>query len=160
MTAKQVLGECQIFSALNDAELEEISSLAVGKEYEAGTTVFREGGKAEEFFVLQEGKVALQMQLSPAQGQMSRRITVDIVTRNEVLGWSAIVEPHVYTLSAVCLQKAKVLSISGIKLRGLLLDNHIMGYEVLNGVIKVVASRLNDTRQVLVSERLSPLNLE
>ncbi len=157
MAAKQVLGECQIFSALNDAELEEIASLAVEKEYEAGTTVFREGDKAEEFFVLQDGKVALQMPLSTAQGQIGRRITVDIVTRNEVLGWSAMIEPHVYTLSAVCLQKAKVVSISGTKLRGLLLDNHIMSYEVLNGLIKVVASRLNDTRHVLVSERLSPL---
>ncbi len=154
MTAKQVLKECQVFAALDDAELEKIASLAVDKEYEAGTTIFQEGTSANELFVLQEGKVAVQMTLPMTPGQMSRRITVDVVTRNEMLGWSAIVEPYVYTLTAVCMQKTKVLAIRGIKLRVLLRDNHHIGYEVLRGLTKVVASRLDDTRHVLVSERL------
>ena len=154
MTAKQVLKECRVFAALTDAELEKIASLAVEKEYEAGTTIFQEGDSANELFVLQEGKVAVQMTLPVSSAQMSRRVTVDIITGNEVLGWSAIVEPYVYTLTAVCLQKAKVLAINGIKLRPLLQDNLNIGYEVLRGLIKVVASRLDDTRQVLVSERL------
>ncbi len=111
MTAKQVLKECQVFAALDDAELEKIASLAVDKEYEAGTTIFQEGTSASELFVLQEGKVAVQMTLpvTPPMtpGQMSRRVTVDVVTRNEMLGWSAIVEPYVYTLTAACLQKQR-----------------------------------------------------
>ncbi len=154
MTTKQTLKECQLFSALTDAELEKIVNLATDKEYEAGTTIFQEGDSAEELFVLQEGKVALQMMLPTAPAQMSRRVTVDVITKNEALGWSAIVEPYVYTLTTVCLQKTKVLAINSIKLRPLLRDNHNIGYEVLGGLIKVVASRLDDTRQVLVSERL------
>ncbi len=159
MTVTQVLGKCQLFIALTDADLEKIASLAVDKEYEAGTTIFQEGGSADEFFVLQEGKVAVQMTLPIAPTQMGRRITVDVVTKNEVLGWSAIVEPYIYTLAAVCLQKTKVLAINGIKLRSLLRDNHHIGYEVMRGLIKVVASRLDDTRHVLVSERLLTPNL-
>ncbi len=154
MGAKQVLRECEIFSTLSEAELEKVASSGLEKEYEAGTTIFQEGDGAEELLVLQEGKVALQMTLPRAQAQMSRRITVDVVTKNEVVGWSAIVEPYVYTLTAVCLQKVKALSISGNKLRWLLRDNPKIGYEVLKELIKVVASRLDDTRQVLVSERL------
>ncbi len=160
MKAKQTLKECQLFSALTDAELDKIVDLATDKEYEAGATIFQEGDSAEEFFVLREGKVALQMMLPTMPAQMSRRITVDIVTKNEVLGWSAIAEPYVYTLTAVCLQKTEILAISGIKLRPLLRDNHNIGYEVLRGLIKVVASRLDDTRQVLVSERLLAPKLE
>ena len=153
MTAKQTLRECQAFSALNKAELEQIADLAVENEYEAGATIFQEGDTAEELFVLQEGKVAIQIPLSAAQAQIGRRITVEVITRNEVFGWPAVVEPYAYALTAVCLQKAKLLSISGTKLRALFQSNHHIGYEVLKGLIKVVASRLHETRQLLVSER-------
>lgn len=154
MAAKQVLKECEVFSTLSDAELEKVSGSILEKEYEAGTTIFQEGDNAEELLILQEGKVAVQMTLPKAQLEMSRRITVDVVTRNEVVGWSAIVEPYMYTFTAVCLQKVRALSISGTKLRWLLRDNPEIGYEVLKGLIKVVASRLDDTRHVLISERL------
>jgi CRP-like cAMP-binding protein len=154
MATKRVLAESQIFSALDDAELEEIARLAVAKEYQAGTTIFQEGDSAEELFVLEEGKVAVQMPLAMGQAQPGRRVTVDIVTRNEVLGWSAVVEPYVYTRTAVCLQHTRALSITGVRLMSLLRANHRIGYEVLNGLIKVVASRLDETRHALVSERM------
>ncbi len=160
MTVKQVLRECQVFSTLSDAELEKVASSVLEKQYEVGTTLFEEGDSAEELLVLQEGKVALQITMPRTRVPMSRRITVDVVTRNEVVGWSALVEPYVYTLTGLCLQKVTALSISGNKLRWLLRDNHKIGYEVLNGLIRVVASRLDDTRQVLVSERLLPLKPE
>ncbi len=151
---KQVLRECELFSTLSEAELEKVASSVLEKEYEAGTTIHKEGDNAEELLVLTEGKVAIQMTLLKEQGQVSRKITVDVVVRNEVVGWSAIVEPYTYTFTSVCLQKVKALSISGTKLRGLLRDNPKIGYEVLKGLIQVVASRLNETRHVLVSERL------
>lgn len=157
MTAKQVLKECQVFSTLSDTELEKVAGLALEKQYEAGTTICQEGDSAEELLVIQEGKVALQMVLPKTPEQMSRRITVDLLSRNEVIGWSAIVEPHTYTLTAVCLQEVKALSLNSNKLRWLLRDNPKIGFEVLEGLIKVIASRLHETRQVLISERSLPL---
>ncbi len=154
MKATKFLRDCEVFSTLSDTELEQIESSASEKQYEAGVIIFEEGDSADELLVLQEGKIVLQMSLPTAQAQMDRRITVDIVTRNEVLNWSAVVEPHVYTLTAVCLQKSTVLSISAIKLRSLLQDKHHIGYAVMKGMVKVAASRLSDTRQLLVSERL------
>lgn len=156
MTDKQTirnLRDCEVFSALSDTELEEVAASILEKEYGAGTTIFREGESADELLVLQEGRVALQMTLLREHGQMSRRVSVDIVSTNEVIGWSAIVEPYVYTLTAICLQQVKALSISGDKIRWLLEDNPRIGYKVLKGLIKVVALRLHDTRQVLISER-------
>lgn len=153
MKVKRALPECQVFATLSDAELEKIASLAVEKEYEAGATLFQESDSPQELFVLEEGKIAVQMILPMTPGQTSRRVTVDVIGKNEVLGWSAIVEPHFYTLAAVCLQKTRVLAINATGLRALLRDNHHLGYEVMKGLIKVVASRLEDTRHVLLSER-------
>ena len=159
MTAKQVLKDCVLFFGLSDSELEKIASSAVEKQYEAGATIFAAGDNAEELFVIQEGRVAVQMTL-PKTGELaSRRITVDVVTKNEVAGWSAILEPYKYTFTAVCMQHTLALSISGNKLRALLRDNHKIGYEVMQGLAKVMAAGLNDTRQVLMSERLLPAKL-
>ena len=154
MSAKQALKDCVLFSSLSDSELEQVASSAVEKQYEAGTTIFATGDSAEELFVIQEGRVAVQMTLPKSGTQASRRITVDVVTKNEIAGWSAIVEPYKYTFTAVCMQKAVALSIGGEKLRWLLRDNPKIGYEIMKGLTKVIAAGLNDTRQVLISERL------
>ena len=154
MTVKQVLKDCVLFSGLSDNELEKVASSTVEKQYEAGATIFATGDNADELFVIQEGRVAVQMTLPKSGTQASRRITVDVVTRNEIVGWSAIVEPYKYTFTAVCMQKTIVLSISGDKLRWLLRDNPKIGYEVMKGLARVIAAGLNDTRQVLISERL------
>lgn len=154
MTVKQVLRECALFSALNDDELMLIASSTEEKQYDAGATIFQAGDSASELLVIEEGKVAVQMTLLQEQEHLARKVTIDVTGKNEVLGWSAIVEPYTYTLTAVCLQKVLVISINGLEIRQLLQDNHKIGYQVLKGLIKIVASRLNETRQVLVSERL------
>lgn len=154
MSVKQVLKDCVLFSELSDSELESVVGSAVEKQYEAGATMFSAGENAEDLFVLEEGRVAVQMTLPKTGGQASRRITVDVVTRNEMAGWSAIVEPYKYTFTAICMQKTVALSINGNKLRWLLRDNPKIGYEVMKGLTKVLAAGLNDTRQVLMSERL------
>lgn len=147
-----LLKDCAPFAALSHSELELVAGLAVEQEYEAGSTIFQEGSHAGQLFVLREGKVALQMKLR--QGPANRSISVDIVSRNELFGWSAIVEPNVYTLTAVCLQRAKVLSIDGNGLWALFDSSPNIGHEVLKGLVRVIASRLEDTRRVLISERL------
>jgi CRP/FNR family cyclic AMP-dependent transcriptional regulator len=159
MTVKQVLKDCVLFFGLSDSETEKIASLVVEKQYEAGATMFSTGDTAEELFVLLEGRVAVQMTLPKTVELASRRITIDVVTKNEIAGWSAILEPYKYTFTAVCMQNTVALSISGNKLRSLLRDNPKIGYEVMEGLAKVMAAGLNDTRQILISERLLPAKL-
>lgn len=154
MTVKQALKECTLFSVLSDEELALIVSFAEKKQYDAGTTIFQAGDSAGELLVIEEGKVALQMTLPQEPGQPSRKVTIGVINIGDMIGWSAIVDPYCYTLTAVCLQEVRAISINGEKLRQLLRDNQKMGYEVLKGLTKLVASRLDETRQALVNERL------
>lgn len=154
MEAKRILKECPVFQSLSDAELDKILNLSDSLELEAGSTIFAEGSKADKLYVVDSGKIAIQTQLRLSQPQYSKRITVDVVTRSEMFGWSAVVEPYKYTMTAICLEPSRVMAIDGLKLRTLLRDDPRIGYEVLSRLIKVVASRLDETRQVLISERL------
>ena len=157
MTAKEMFRKYHIYEPLSDVELDSIASISQSKEYEAGATIFNEKGPAEELYVVEKGKVALQMQLLLSQPQLTKKVTVDIVNPREVFGWSVLVAPYRYTLTAVCLEPTSVLATDGIKLRALIDNNHRIGYQVLNQLIKVVASRLDETCHMLISERLLSL---
>lgn len=154
MTEKQILRGCELFRTLSVSEFEELWGHVSEKRYEAGASVFQQGESADELFVVAEGRVALQIALNQEGGQSSRGVSVDIVTEKGVLGWSALVEPYIYTLRAVCLQEVKLLCIGANDLRLLLDDNPGMFREVLKGLVKVLVSRLEETRRLLISERL------
>ena len=156
MTSKQVFKDCPLFDSLSETDLEKFAAISLPQEWGAGSTVFAEGNPAKDLYVVEQGKVALQMQLPPMQAQLSKRITVDVATKGAALGWSAVVQPHTYTLTAVCLERTRVLAMDGFKLRNLLKADQRIGYEVLSQLIGVVASRLDETRHLLISERLAP----
>ncbi|MBI4287039.1 MAG: cyclic nucleotide-binding domain-containing protein [Chloroflexi bacterium] len=154
MTIKQLLKECHLFESLSDEEIDNIASISQVKDYEAGASIFDEKAAADELYVVEKGKVALQKQMLVTRLQLSKKVTVDIVNPTEVFGWSVLVAPYRYTLTATCLEATRVLATDGVRLRSLVQGNHRIGYEVLNQLIKVVASRLDDTCHVLISERL------
>jgi CRP-like cAMP-binding protein len=150
---KDSLKDCSVFSALNGLELQRVSDLVKQKHFDVGSVMFEEGDDAGELFVLQEGKVALQMLLPKVNGQTGRKITVDVVNYREVVGWSALVEPFKYPFRAICLQNVEALSLGGDRLRLLLREEPKIGYKVLNELIKAVATRLHETSRVLITER-------
>ena len=153
MTPKQALKECQTFSRLTDDKLEKVAEICSQEVYEVGATIFQAGSMAEEVFILVDGKVALQMEAPMGQLQLRKRVTVETVGNSELFGWSGMVEPYIYTLSAICLRTSTVLIINAQKLSSLLQEDKLIAYEVLQGLTSTISSRLHDTMQMLVTER-------
>ena len=155
MNVRQTLKHCPVFATLTGSEFDMIADFTTEREYTTGVTIFKASEPSEELLVLEEGKIALQVAVTLEAGQPGRKITIDIVNQYEVVGWSAVVEPFVYNFTGTCLQPCRVLVISGKRLRRLMQNDEHIGFEVLQGLIKVVSERLGDTRQMLVSERLA-----
>jgi len=145
----QALSKFPIFEGLTDDELGRIAALCREKVYEAGTTIHEEGAAAEHLYIVQEGKVALEMELELQPYASPKQTTIEVVTKGEVFGWSALVKPHTRTLSARCMERAKVIVIKGSDLLDLFDSEPHMGHRVLGRVAQIVASRLRDTRQTL-----------
>jgi CRP-like cAMP-binding protein len=76
---------------------------------------------------------------------------VTMVTRGDVFGWSALVEPYVYTASAHCVTPVVVLAFPAHDVLALLRDDSSLCYIIMNRICQVLASRLRATRQQLVS---------
>jgi CRP-like cAMP-binding protein len=81
------------------------------------------------------------------------QVTVDIITKGESLGWSAVVEPYAYTLAARCLDDTKFIAFDAFQLRKLMEEDCALGFKIMHAVAKVISARLNHTRIILVGER-------
>jgi CRP-like cAMP-binding protein len=115
--------------------------------------MFRAGDEAKYLYVLKEGRVALLMGLPPGQGG---KLVVDRITTGGFFGWSALVRPHFYVMSAICEEYSTVVIISGAELMVLFdRENHI-GYKVFQSLSHVVGTRLRDMEQLLMKGQRWP----
>lgn len=146
--------ESPVFQKLSAEQLNKLADISREETYEAGQRIFREGEQARVLYMLEEGKVILEMRIAPLpERRPSPQATVDVVIRGEVFGWSAISRPHVFTTTAQAVDKCKVVAIDGAKLLELMGADPSMGYEVMSRLAEVIVSRLMHTRQTLLSER-------
>lgn len=154
MSKLEIIKGTRVFRGLNDQQLQSIASIAQEETHAAGHILFKEGEPALNFYILEEGKVLLEMMPAPVRDHAPLSlVTIDVILKGETFGWSALVAPHIFTLSASFTEKSTVAAIGGGKLRELLSADPAMGYQVLTGLSEVIASRLDHTRQILLSER-------
>ncbi len=149
LRAIQVLSKFPIFERLTDDELDRIAELCRVEVYEAGAVIFEEGGAADYLYLVEEGEVALEMELELRPYASPKQTTIELATQGEVFGWSALVKPHTWTLSARCVERAKVIVIKGSDLLDLFESEPHIGHRMTEIVTQIVALRLKDTRQKL-----------
>jgi len=138
-----------LFDRLSDGELAKIAPLSRKERWERGAFIFREGEEAVALYLVVRGKVALEKMIRLSPRSRPRPATLEILQAGDSCGWSTVVEPYVYTKSAVSLGEVELLRIDGEGLRKLLREDYHIGYEVMARLVKVVASRLKDATDTL-----------
>ena len=98
----------------------------------------------------------LMMEVPPSTKQAATKIVVDRITTGGFFGWSSLVEPHFYTMSAICQGPATVVIISGAELMALFEDEYYIGYKVLQSLCRIIGTRLRDTEQVMAKGQRWP----
>ncbi len=151
MALVDTLKSSEFFGGLETGYLEKVANLCRGGSYREGEMIFKEGDEAKEIYVLVDGKVALEMEVRPVPNRPGIPTAVEVVTNSETLGWSALVEPYLYTLSARCMTHCNVLAINGNLLHKVMADDAGFGYELMKRLTKIISSRLAYTRLRLTS---------
>jgi len=151
MTIVDTLKSSELFEGLETHQLEKVAALCRGGSYKAGMLIFREGDEATELYVLTDGRVALEMEVRPVPDRPAIPTAVEVVSKGENFGWSALVEPHIYTLSARCMTNCTVLAIKGDLLRKVIADDPGLGCELMNRLARLISLRLSHTRLRLTS---------
>jgi len=145
---KEALKSSEIFQGLTDEELDKLLPLCQEQFYEEGAVMFCEGEQCNYVQTLKSGKVALETELIISRSA-AERATIDVLSQGSSFCWSALMEPHILTSSGRCLERTEILALDGDKLKALLDENPRMGYKVANNLVKVVASRLQHTKQTM-----------
>lgn len=140
------LKNSDIFGGLEATYLERLSPLCRGSSFRQGAVIFKEGDEAKELYILTDGRIVLEIELRPIPDRPAIPTAIEVITKGEATGWSAVVEPHTYVASARCMTNCTTLAINGEMLRKLMQDDPALGYEVMKRVSKIIARRLVDTR--------------
>jgi CRP/FNR family transcriptional regulator, cyclic AMP receptor protein len=141
------------FHELDAEHVEKIAAISHLRPFKAGEVFFREGDRQDYFYVVLEGRVALDM-FVPHRGKV-RFYTAD---QWDVFGWSSVT-PHVRqrTAGAVAVMNGAVIGTDAEKLRQLCKDDHTLGFLVMSRLANVVASRLMVTRLQLLDMFAEPM---
>lgn len=116
--------------------------------------LFRQGQPARALYVVEKGRAALELSLRHAEGaSLAHPATVATVGPGEAIGWSAVVEPHIMTLSARSLGASSFILIDGMALTELLRKHKDMGFVFMEALCRLLAERLMQTRETLIYER-------
>lgn len=135
----KTLRTSELFATLSDDELQTIANLCKEEVYKENETIYEQGGRSEKLYIVYEGSVALNKFLSPDKNSF---VTIELFGSGKCFGWSALVEPHIHTTSALSLLPTRVLTINGNNLNLLLQSNPRIGLEVLQRLNSFLASRL------------------
>ena len=147
-TILQLLRTSNLFEGLGDEVLAEIADLSREETYQPRETIFVEGDVAEKVYIVKEGTVALDVNLSTRPGSV-RRGTVETISPGEAFGWSAAVGTRCLTMSAQAVSPVKAIAIDGEALRSLLAQDPQSCSMVMRMVADIICSRLEHTKKTL-----------
>jgi len=126
--------------------IEAVAGCASNVRFEAGSFIFREGEEADRFYLIREGKVALQL-------SSDRRGPLNILTLGEgdILGWSWLFPPYRWKFSAKTIEPTRAFAVDAESLRAKAEKDLGLGYELLKRFAHVVETRIETMRLQLVN---------
>lgn len=147
MATNAPLSKFALFRNLPEELLDKVAALSEEITFSQGDVIFREGEQADKLHFLLEGEIVLKVKLT----SRPESISVSVVSQMfESFGWSGIVPPYHYTASAICEADCKVLTIPGEGFMKILNENPAAGFIVMQRISELIASRLRNSRQVLL----------
>ena len=137
MASVSDLKEIYLVQHLDEKMLSALAPLAEKRHYEEKDVVFEEGLDAEWFYMLLSGKVLLKADVNPAV-----TISLGAVKPGYSFGWSSLMEGMLYTSQAACAEPCEMLVLNGAEFKGVLDEDHTMGYRVMEGIVRIMENRL------------------
>ena len=144
-TLERIIAEHPFFIGLDDGFTNLMVSCASNVRFKASTYILREGDAANTFYLIREGKVAVEV-MAPQH----RPIIVSTLSVGEILGWSWLLPPFQWKFHARAVDDVRAIALDGKCLRTKCEQNHDLGYEVLKRFAQIIEQRLEATRLQLL----------
>ena len=144
-TLEGILAEHPFFNGWEPRYLQLAVGCASNVRFDAGEFVFQEGEEANTFYLIREGRVALEV-VFPGRGA----VTIETLEGGELLGWSWLIPPYRWRFDARAVKMTRAIALDGKCLRRKCEEDHELGYELVKQVVSSLGQRLDATRMRLL----------
>lgn len=125
-------------------DVEKLAGMAFEVRFDTDQMIFREGDESSFFYLLLEGKVALE---THAPG---RTLRIQTLGPGDELGWSSVLSPVRKQFQARALEPVRALAFDGARLLEACNSDCGFGLALMRRVLGIVAERLQATRVQLL----------
>jgi len=146
MISPELLRRLPCFSAVPEDTLASVAMMSEEASAATGTLLFNERDAADVLSIIIEGEIDIQQKLDNCDVR-----TVDTLISGDILGWSAMVEPHRMTTSAICRKPTRLIRIDAPRLRQLCTQDPSLGYRLMSQIAVCLADRLEAARVQLAT---------
>ena len=136
----------KIFADLDTITMNILQPLLEPFSCRAGTVVLRQGTPADHIYIIAKGKV--EVSYKPYDGTP---ITVSILEKDGLFGWSAVVGSSKYTSSATAIEDLEAFRIKGNNLRAFCNKHPEQGRDILERLASAVSYRWVDAHEQVKS---------
>jgi CRP-like cAMP-binding protein len=137
--------ESDLFKGVSQRFITKIANNSEEESFKKNSTIFKTGEKASHFFVLAEG--AIDISLGKREGAH-----MSVSKPGEIFGWSALVEPYIYTANAKATKDTRVIRVSRDLIEQAISEHPAEGLAVLKNLTGIIAQRLRYAYKSLVPE--------
>jgi CRP/FNR family cyclic AMP-dependent transcriptional regulator len=148
MVTPEILTAFPFFAGLSETEVKSVSIIANKVSFQRGDLIFREDDSAHTLYLLVDGWVDIVVN-TDAEGKQHELVTT--LSPGDILGWSALVDPYLYTGSAVCASPVEAIEFKGADLLGMFELDPRLCCVIMRRVCRAIADRLRATRLQMVS---------
>ncbi len=147
------LAQSELLKSLAPDQAERLAKLATSTTAKAGSELFKSGDYAQHLYVVLDGEVELHMQVPEWWGIDTPHRKVSTARAGQVIGWSALVEPYVYQLTAVCVTNSTLARFEGSEVSEFAIHDPLAGHRLLSQVLKVVSGRFHTLAEAVMAQR-------
>ncbi len=135
---KQLLKKVDLFSFMEEKQIEEVAGLLEFHSFSEGEAIFRAGEKGSKMYLLKSGRVKI-IKISPE----GREQIIKFLEKGEVFGEVVLFGVEHYPVTTICQESSEIGILSREKFRSYFLKNPMIGWNML----EVMAQKLHFTQQ-------------
>jgi CRP/FNR family cyclic AMP-dependent transcriptional regulator len=139
---------CPFLRGMSEAHLAVLALAAKEVRFPAGHRLFEDGGNAKAFWLIESGRVALDLQV-PGEG----REVIESLGMGDLLAWSWLFPPYQWAFGAVAVVDVRAFEFDAGTVRASCAADPEFGHDLTRRVAMVLARRLRTARIKLLSCR-------
>jgi len=152
MISREDLKQIVMLGYLTDEMLDKLIPITELLHFDKNEYIFRQGDKAERFYMLQQGKVLLEQKITD-----TITVSVSAIKPGYSFGWSAMLDEELFTTDAICAEACKIFSFREKKIKMLFQKDNALGFIMSQRLLRIMKKRYDiRTEQFIKTIRHHP----